>query len=238
MASAPLQKRNHQPLLWIIDLGSNKGYPYTRDLQLSLVQARRKNCIPDILLLVEHNPVFTMGRHGKWENLLVDKKVLQEKGISCIPIERGGDITFHGPGQLIGYTILKVTGKGIKVKALVRNIENTILQILAQSGIEGRRNMNNPGVWVDEAKIAAIGLAIKYGVSFHGFALNVDMDLTPFSWIHPCGLQHIPVISMKDLKPDNIDVSVIKERLILSFCSCFGYRYIRLQPHHLKNLDV
>ncbi len=237
MASGPTKKEVNKPLLWIIDLG-NKEYQYTRDLQLSLADARRKNRIPDILLLVEHDPVFTMGRHGQWDNLLITQKELQAKEIPCLPVERGGDITFHGPGQLIGYTILKVAGKGRKVKALVKNIEETLLQTLAQSGIEGKRDLRNPGVWVDEAKIGAIGLAIKHGISFHGFALNVDMDLSPFSWIHPCGLKHIPVISMKGLKPDNIEMHKIKERIILSFSQCLGYRYRQLGPHHLKNFDL
>ncbi len=237
MASEPTKNRVNKPLLWIIDLGI-KGYQFTRDLQLSLVAARRKNCIPDILLLVEHNPVFTMGRHGHWENLLITKNVLQDKGIPCIPIERGGDITFHGPGQLIGYPILKVAGKGRKVKTLVNNLEATLIQTLAQSGIDGKRNLRNPGVWVDEAKIGAIGLAIKHGISFHGFALNVDVDLAPFSWIHPCGLKHTPVISMKNLKSKNIEMHKIKERLIFSFSQCLGYRYTLIKQKHLNNLDL
>ena len=233
MKAIPLEEQSGIPQLWVIDLGQ-KEYISTRHLQLELVEARLEDRIPDVLLLVEHNPVFTMGRHGDWANLLISKKVLQDQGVRCIQIERGGDITYHGPGQLVGYPIIKVAGDGRKVKALVTKLEDVLLFTLSRFGLHGERNVKNPGIWINTAKIGAIGMAIRHGISFHGFALNVNIDLNPFSWIHPCGLPEVPVTSMKQLHAVPTSMEEVKETVYSSFCRIFGYQGRCLMARNLE----
>jgi lipoate-protein ligase B len=222
--SAPTGKPSPEERpLWIIDLG-RQTYEKTRELQKRLVLARLEERIPDVLLLLEHEPVFTMGRHGRWENLLVREEDLRARGIACIPTERGGDVTYHGPGQLVGYPVVRVPGKGRQVKALVKGFEDLLLGSLAQFGIQGRRDPGNPGVWVGNAKIGSIGIAIQRGVSFHGFSLNVGMDLTPFSWIHTCGDRNLRLTSLEELLGEEVSFRRVKGMVAHLFAERMAYR--------------
>jgi lipoate-protein ligase B len=209
--------------LWIIDLG-RQAYESARELQKRLVSARSEGRIPDVLLLLEHDPVFTMGRHGHWENMLLSPETLHEKGIPCFTTERGGNITYHGPGQLVGYPVLRVPGGAKKVKALVEGFEDVLLHTLGQFDIPGRRDAGNPGVWVGQAKIGSIGIAVQRGVSFHGFSLNVCMDLTPFSWIQTCGHANLRVTSLEALIGGRVSLGKVKETVASLFASRMGYR--------------
>ena len=200
------------------------AYGAARELQLRLVAARSVEQIPDVLLLLEHDPVFTMGRNGRLENMLLSLESLREKGIPCITTERGGDITYHGPGQLVGYPVLRVPGRGKKVKSLVDRLEDVLIDTLDRFDIRGRRNPGNPGVWVGQAKIGSIGIAIRRGVSFHGFSLNVCTDLTPFSWIHTCGHKNLQVTSLKELGDGNVSVGRVKQTVAALFARRMGYR--------------
>ena len=211
-----------QPL-WIIDLG-RQAYEEAWGLQQRLVRARLEERIPDVLLLLEHDPVFTMGRRGRPENMLLSEEALQARGMACITTERGGDVTYHGPGQLVGYPIVRVPGEGIKVKALVRGFEEVLLRTLARFGVQGRRDPKNPGVWVGEAKIGSIGIAVRHGVSFHGFSLNADMDLAPFSWIHTCGHRDLSVTSLSELLGEEVCVREVKEVVASLFVQTLSYR--------------
>lgn len=147
----------------------------------------------DELWLVEHPPVFTLGQAGKREHLLTDI------GIPVIPIDRGGQVTYHGPGQVVAYVLLDLKRRGYGVKELVRRLEQAVIDLLADHGITGERLAGAPGVYVDGAKIAALGLRIRGGCSYHGLALNVDMDLAPYQAINPCGYQGMRVTRLKDL---------------------------------------
>jgi lipoate-protein ligase B len=209
--------------LWIIDLG-RQAYERTRELQKRLVLARLEERTPDILLLLEHDPVFTMGRHGCWENLLLSEEALRARGIACIPTERGGDVTYHGPGQLVGYPVVRVPGKGKQVKALVKGFEDVLLGTLAQFGIQGRRDPGNPGVWVRQAKIGSIGIAVQHGISFHGFSLNVGMDLTPFSWIHTCGDRNLRLTSLEELIGEEVSFRTVQGMVAHLFAERMAYR--------------
>ncbi len=208
---------------WIIDLG-RQAYKEIWGLQQRLVRARREERIPDVLLLLEHDPVFTLGRRGRKENMLLSKEALQARGMACITTERGGDVTYHGPGQLVGYPIVRVPGEGRKVKALVRGFEEVLLRTLARFGLQGRRDPKNPGVWVGAAKIGSVGVAVRHGVSFHGFSLNVDMDLTPFSWIHTCGHRDLSVTSLGELLGEEVCVREVKEVVASLFVQTLSYR--------------
>jgi lipoate-protein ligase B len=209
--------------LWIIDLG-RQAYEEAWGLQQRLVRARLAQRIPDVLLLLEHDPVFTMGRRGRKENVLLSEEALQERGMACITTERGGDVTYHGPGQLVGYPIVQVPGEGIKVKALVQGFEEVLLRTLARFGVQGRRDPKNPGVWVGEAKVGSIGVAVRHGVSFHGFSLNTDMDLVPFSWIHTCGHRDLSVTSLSELLGEEVCVREVKEVVASLFVQTLSYR--------------
>ena len=212
-----------KPTLWIVDLG-RQTYEKTRELQKRLVLARRKEGIPDVLLLLEHEPVFTIGRHGRWENLLLNRESLSARDIPCIPTERGGDVTYHGPGQLVGYPVVRVAGEGRKVKALVRGFEEVLLRTLGHFGLQGRRDASHPGVWVGQAKIGSIGIAVQHHVSFHGFSLNVDMDLTPFSRINTCGQKDISLTSLSELLGEDVSMQKVKGIVASLFVHTLKYQ--------------
>jgi lipoyl(octanoyl) transferase len=174
------------------------SYGAALGLQLQLVAQRQQRMIPDQLLLLEHAHVITMGRNGRMENVLADEDVLSRAGISFHPTDRGGDVTYHGPGQLVGYPILDLREWKRDVGAYVRGVEQTIIETLADFGIEAQRIPKLTGVWVGDRKIAAIGVHISRWVTSHGFALNVATDLSYFHYIVPCGLTK-PVTSMAQL---------------------------------------
>jgi lipoyl(octanoyl) transferase len=174
------------------------GYGDALELQQELIAARKNGLISDYLLLLEHPHVITMGRNGHMENLLAGDEILSRAGISFFPTDRGGDVTYHGPGQLVGYPILDLREWKRDVGAYVRGIEETIIRTLADFGIEAGRIPKLTGVWVDGRKIAAIGVHLSRWVTSHGFALNVSTDLSYFQYIVPCGLTK-PVTSMAQL---------------------------------------
>jgi lipoyl(octanoyl) transferase len=167
-------------------------------LQRRLVEERKQGAIPDQLVLLEHPHVITMGRNGRAENVLAGDDVLDRAGISYHSTDRGGDVTYHGPGQLVGYPILDLRDWKRDVVGYVRAIEQVIVDTLADFGIEAGRVPKLTGVWVDGRKIAAIGVHISRWVTSHGFALNVSTDLSYFQYIVPCGLTK-PVTSMAQL---------------------------------------
>jgi lipoyl(octanoyl) transferase len=151
---------------------------------------------PDELWVVEHHPVYTQGLAGKPEHLL------RLTDIPVVKTDRGGQVTYHGPGQLVVYLLIDFKRMHIGVRELVRRIEQSVIDMLAGQGITANGDVNAPGVYVDGAKIASLGLRIKNGAVYHGLSLNVDMDLTPFSWINPCGYEGLRVTQMKDLGVD------------------------------------
>ncbi len=173
-------------------------YGKALELQQQLAGERKQGLIPDQLLLLEHPHVITLGRNGHLENLLADDQVLGRAGIAFFPTDRGGDITYHGPGQLVGYPIVDLREWKRDVGAYVRAVEQVIIDTLADYGIAGGRIAGLTGVWVEGRKIAAIGVHISRWVTSHGFALNVATDLSYFQYIVPCGLTR-PVTSMAQL---------------------------------------
>jgi len=173
-------------------------YAGALELQSELVSRRKAGEIPDHLLLLEHPHVITLGRNGRMSNLLASSEVLERSGVIFHGTDRGGDITYHGPGQLVGYPILDLRDWKRDVGAYVRAIEQVLIDTLAEFGIAAGRVCGCTGVWVDGAKIAAIGVHISRWVTSHGFALNVNTDLSYFQYIVPCGLTK-PVTSMAQL---------------------------------------
>jgi lipoyl(octanoyl) transferase len=183
---------------WIVNLGHAR-YAQTLELQQRLVQLRHENTVPDTLLLAEHEPVITMGRRDTTANILATPAELSSQGIQVFQVERGGDVTYHGPGQLVGYPIIHLTQKNIGVRSFVNLLEETIIRTLADYHISAGRHPEHRGVWINDLKVAALGVAVKKGVSFHGFALNVSPNLAHFCYINPCDLKPEKVTSVQAL---------------------------------------
>lgn len=198
--------------LRIIDLG-RRGYQETWDLQKSLHQQRVENNIPDTLLLVEHEPVITMGKNGKETNLLLPIKLLKDRGIEFYHIERGGDVTFHGPGQLVGYPIFNIRQGLTGIKPFITRLQETIIHVLRDFGIAAVQREKLIGVWTDRGKICSIGIAVQHWVSFHGFALNVNTDLQYFQLINPCGLAGVRMTSMCEILNREVDLAAVKVQI-------------------------
>jgi lipoyl(octanoyl) transferase len=173
-------------------------YGQALELQQQLASQRKEGVVGDHLLLLEHPHVITLGRNGHMENLLASDEILGRAGISFYPTDRGGDVTYHGPGQLVGYPILDLRDWKRDVGAYVRAVEQSLIDTLAEFGIEAGRIPKLTGVWVGNRKIAAIGVHLSRWVTSHGFALNVNTDLSYFQYIVPCGLAK-PVTSMAQL---------------------------------------
>jgi lipoate-protein ligase B len=170
-------------------------YNIAWSLQRRLHAARAADQIGDTLLLCEHPPVITRGKSGKAHNLLVSKEDLQRRGVEYFEVERGGDLTYHGPGQLVGYPIFRLP-RLREVQGFVRKMEQSIIQSLTAFDLVGERRADHAGVFVRGSKIASIGAAVRAGVTFHGFALDVCTDLAMFELINPCGMPATPVTSI------------------------------------------
>ena len=179
------------------DLG-RMGYAEALELQRTLVEKRKRGLVPDQLLILEHPHTITLGRNGNLAHLLANEDILRRAGIAFFPTDRGGDITYHGPGQMVGYPILDLREWKRDVVAYVRAIEQALIETLAEFGIAAGREAGMTGVWVEGRKIAAIGVHISRWIASHGFALNVATDLRYFQYIVPCGLAK-PVTSMAEL---------------------------------------
>jgi lipoate-protein ligase B len=227
-----MDKKNARTWL-TVDLGLTP-YPEAWDLQLRLVEARGQGRLSnDVILLVEHPPVFTLGKRGGLENLLVPEERLRLAGISIVQIERGGNITYHGPGQLVAYPIVRLPPLGLGVVDLVERLEEVMLRTCRIFGVTAERNALNRGVWVGLKKIGSIGIAVRRAVSFHGLALNIDTDLAPFAWIQPCGLQGIGVTSLQAESRRAIQTADAKPVLQKSVEEVFQ---TRLKPISKKDL--
>lgn len=154
--------------------------------------ASRTADTPDEIWLLEHPPVYTLGQAGKPEHLL------QQTAIPLVKIDRGGQITYHGPGQLVAYLLLDLHRRKLKVREMVKLMEQALIDMMADYGVAAERMEGAPGVYVGPAKIAALGLRVRNGCSYHGLSLNVNMDLAPFGWINPCGYSGMPVTRLQD----------------------------------------
>jgi len=187
--------RDNRPELWVCHLGTVE-YRSALRLQEAMRDARTRDAVPDVLLTLEHWPVYTRGRRSGPGELPMGEKWYRLQGIDVVETDRGGKVTYHGPGQLVGYPIVRVED----VVAYVRTLEQALVAALAEEGIEARaRPEDGPdftGVWVGERKIASIGVHVARGVTTHGFAVNVENDLQPFEWIVPCGLEGVRMTSL------------------------------------------
>lgn len=182
-------------------------------LQHNLVYERSLKKIDDTILVVEHYPVFTLGKHGKEENLLVSKEKLTQLNIKFIRTDRGGDITYHGPGQVVVYPIIDLYSRNIGIKEYVHLLEDAMIKTSKEFGIKAYRVEGQVGVWVGRGKLGAIGVRVIKGITSHGLAYNVNVDLTNFNYINPCGVKGGQVTSLKELLGKTVDICKVKRVL-------------------------
>ncbi len=211
--------------LLVVGLG-RMAYSAALDLQRTLAEARIDRTVDrDMLLLVEHPPVVTLGRSFQRKHLPTPPEELERRGIELFDIERGGDITFHGPGQLVGYPIFDLTEHKPDLHLFLRQIEECVIKTVADAGITAERREGRTGVWVEDRKLASIGIHVKKWVTWHGFALNVLNDLSFFVLIVPCGIDEVVMTSMqKELQeraPRDLWARTL-DGIVLGFCDVFG----------------
>ncbi len=198
------------------------GYREAYYLQRQLLRQRVSGCIGDTLLILEHPHTITIGKSGKLQNILVSHGRLLNDGIPIFSTDRGGDVTYHGPGQLVGYPIIDLRARCKRIRQYVYDMEDVIIRTLSGFGIRGCRSRAHPGVWVRNEQIAAIGLRIKMGISMHGFALNVNTDLEKFSLINPCGCPGIKATSCSRLLSREVSMEEVTTVLLAHFSEVFN----------------
>jgi len=198
--------------------------PYAEGLELQarLVAERQAGRVPDTLLLLEHDPVFTLGRNARAENVLFPEDALRARGFEVFESGRGGDVTYHGPGQVVGYPILDLAPDRCDVHRYVRDLEEVMIRALADYGVAASRVAGMTGTWVGERKVGAIGVRIARWVTSHGFALNVSTDLAPFSLIVPCGIRGRGVTSLEMLLGHPVPIAEAADRLAVHLAAVFG----------------
>jgi len=220
--------------LWVCHLGH---VPYSDGLALqeTLRERRIAGELPDTLLLLEHPPVYTRGRRSGAEDLPLGEDFYRARGIEVHAVNRGGRLTYHGPGQLVGYPIMGVEDVGRHLRAM----EDAIIAALAEEGVQGRsrhdEGIDYTGVWVEDRKIASIGVHVSRGVTTHGFAVNVENDLAPFSWVIACGLPEVSMTSIaRELPPGaSTGVDCVRRRIAFQLCNAHGRRQRLVSPSRL-----
>ncbi|MCB9210622.1 MAG: lipoyl(octanoyl) transferase LipB [Ignavibacteriales bacterium] len=204
-------------------------YKSAWDIQLEYHEKRRNNLVPDILFLCEHPNTYTLGKVAQKENLLYNEKDLKEKNIDVYEIDRGGDITYHGPGQVVGYAILNLENWKKDTHLYLRSLEEVIIKTNLNYGINSGRNEKFTGVWIENRKICAIGIKVSRWITMHGFAYNVNTQLNLFEGIIPCGISDKEVTSLQKELKTKIDIEEVKMKVINNFKMIFEYSNITLK---------
>ncbi len=223
--------------LRVIDLGQ-QSYQPVWDLQRRLQRQRIDQEIADTLLFVEHRPVYTIGKNGSDLHVIASESFLKERGIEVIHVDRGGDVTYHGPGQLVGYPIFDLHQHQQSVSWYMRQLEAVFIDALSHWGIVGRREDEFTGVWVGTEKILAIGVRISRWVTMHGFAFNVSTDLNDFGGIIPCGIFHKGVTSLRNLLGKEVSLEEVQPVVQRSFMKVFEFEQLITDSEDIAKLIV
>jgi lipoate-protein ligase B len=216
---------SYQPICYTSWLGRT-DYQSAYILQKRIWSEKLDGHPEDVMILLEHPPTITIGKSGKLENLLVPQEKLAEQGVSLFFTDRGGDVTYHGPGQLVAYPIIDLSRRTKDVHRYVSDLQEVMIGTLADYGITARRDDKYVGVWVGEEKIGAIGVAIRRWVTMHGLALNINTDMTHFSLINPCGIRDRGVTSIEKLLNRTVPISAVAESIAFHFAEVFSARIV------------
>jgi lipoate-protein ligase B len=233
--STPYKRGADRP--WLLLELPLTDYRAAQQLQVDCVAARQAGRLAqDLFILVEHPPVFTLGRNGGRENLSVADDFLQAQGVSLVAAERGGNITYHGPGQIVGYPIVDLNASRRGVATYVHDLEAVMERTAAAFGVAVQRDPRNSGVWADGCKLGSVGLCLRRGVSFHGFALNVNNDLTPFDWINPCGMSGVRMTSLAVLTGRTLSMPEVRRAVCGAMAQVMGIDWQPVTRRALKGL--
>ncbi len=226
--SSWLKSRERTRIVTHLPLG-RMDYESVYLLQRQLHADRVAGKIRDTVITVEHDPVFTIGRSGSANNILVPPEVLDAAGITVYEVERGGDITYHGPGQLVVYPIIDLRDQGRDLRRYIRNLEQGVIDLLAEFGIEGQRRPGFPGVWIGPRKIASVGVYVKHWVTRHGLAFNVAVNQKHFGMIHPCGLP-IEMTALNEIIGNAPALTTVARILLAKMELLFGWEFVDEDP--------
>lgn len=209
----------------ILNLGLT-DYKKALNIQLDLLDKRKNNLIPDTLILLQHPPTITIGRGGDLKNLLVSQSYLKDRGIYFEQISRGGDITFHGPGQIVAYPIMDLNNLGRDIHKYLRSLEHLIIDMLKNYGIKASGFKGITGVWSNDKKIASIGIGVKRWITYHGFAININNDLNYYDMIIPCGLSKVRMTNVTtESATGKVTIENANDYIIDSFSKTFNQKY-------------
>ncbi len=206
------------------------------DIQTALYTERIEGDLPTIVIVQENNPVFTIGRTGSRSNILTPEKKLRELGIEVIEVDRGGDVTFHAPGQIIVSPLFYLGDIDQNANQYLHRIEDVLISVLARFEIESGKKESYPGAWCGEKKIGGVGIAVRHGYTCHGFSLNVNPDLYPFGLINPCGVERMPVTSMKKMLGCDIPGEQVREAIRDVMGDVFGFDFREITLDNALNM--
>lgn len=215
-----------------LDLGYRR-YQAAFAIQEQALQARLAGRLSSLVIIQENPPTFTIGRAGTTANLLVPPAELAARGVEVIEASRGGDVTYHGPGQLIASPLLYLGDLGLNANQYLHRLEEVLFVVLASYGLIAKRREGYPGAWLGPAKVGAVGIGVRHGYTFHGLSLNVNLDLTPFTWINPCGVPAMPVTSMQATLGRSVSLAHVSERLREALKAVFCLNLTACSPEAL-----
>lgn len=204
------------------------------DLQLEVLEGVHAGSLPDTLLICEHEPVFTLGAAFHEENLLLSEAEIRARGVDLVKTDRGGDVTYHGPGQLTIYPIFDLRRQDRDLHRWLRALEETQIHVLGQFGLTGRRFPPHTGAWVDDVKVSAIGVKVRKWVNLHGIALNVSNSLEPYSWIVPCGIREFGVSSLSLLTDREVGMTEARAAVVRAFAEVFNQSILEFTPEEIQ----
>ncbi len=190
---------------------------------------------PGIFVVTQHPPVFTLGKRGGRENIGVSEAFIKEHGVAVVETERGGNITYHGPGQLVIYPVINLKQSRLAVKEYVAALEQVMIDTVADFGVQAGRDPRNHGIWVGDNKIGSVGIRVRRGVAFHGLSLNVNLDFEHHNWISPCGLSGVGVTSIGDECGERVDFDAVKETALQKIEVIFGCSLVACDQSVIKN---
>ena len=213
------------------------GYKEVYAIQTAANAARHAGRLDrDLIIMLEHPPVFTLGRRGGKHNIIVPEETLRTRGVEVVPVERGGDVTYHGPGQLVVYLIMDLKPAGFSVTEFVAGLETAMVHTAAYWGIEATGDHTLRGAWVGPRKLGSVGITVRRGITFHGLALNVSTDLEPFSWINPCGIKGCVMTSLEREAGIEIRLSQVRKQMAGHLGREFGLRWEELELKAVKHI--